>query len=244
MRGDYRPPKEDMYRERDSRKELAGDFQTKFHLESNDVMRLKAARDQGRLLTEDEEEWQEVRVETRLPFDTVCPKLSSKWENQLARLRVAVDQREMLGEYAPLSEFQHRDLAVGKRFVTNFTLPQSDHGLDGKFIEPLIATELRMKARDLARLRGTLDEVGNSEARNRQKEMPGSKGRGGKAPAPPLRKTALASTGSELVRCDTAATVASQDLFGPRYVFPTATINREGINIREVLLKSTLRKMG
>ena len=71
--------------------------------------------------------------------------------------------------------------------MTNFTLPQSDHGLDGKLIEPLIATELRMKARDLARLRGTLDEDGSSEARSRQKEMPGSKGRGGKTPAPLLK---------------------------------------------------------
>lgn len=151
----YHVATDDLFREErpDANVDKEHAFSCVFHRDDNESMRLQAARDQAGLLNGQPrsprgllEADMRRRWDKRPPWDGVCPNMSSKWENQVARMRVAVDQEDFTSDGHMPEDFQHRTLAKGvQSFVTNFHSVRAPLNMDGTRVELLVETEAKRR---------------------------------------------------------------------------------------------------
>ena len=124
-------------------------FTTISHRLDKHDMLVAAAKWTGNMMTQvREEEQSPPKIVHSQPWLNRVPDQCNKWENMLARIRVATDQINIAGAYEVPGNFQHKTLATGVRpFVTKFFRPDKATPLDGTPIPLLTATETEIMRR-------------------------------------------------------------------------------------------------
>ena len=119
-------------------------FSTIFHRKSNLQMNIEKAKSQGSMMVDIKEEEVTPSTDTRQPWILAVPDQCNKWENFLARVKVAADQSGTRDIYNDKLKYEHRDLAKNRKpFIAKFTLPSKDIPISEK-IPLLTATEAKL----------------------------------------------------------------------------------------------------
>jgi hypothetical protein len=157
MQGDYKPLSDYCHRIEDPKKDMDPEkaFNTVFHVDNCLTLQLRAAKEQAGLLSEppkieDPHFAALMRKRARLgrnEWIRALPNTSSKWANQVARMKTAVDQEDF-NEDGRLEggpcEYSHRNLKneknLKRRFKTFFRPPNA--GVGGKNIDSTTPTLL------------------------------------------------------------------------------------------------------
>jgi hypothetical protein len=143
--GEFHIEKDDQYRpEQPDRWTGNGNFNTIFHRESNLEMNIAKAKSQGNMMIGTKEEDTTPYHDSRKPWVLTVPDQCNKWENFVARVKVATNN--MHGPYDDKTTFEHRDIAKNKKpFIAKFSLPTKNVPISRKIIPLLTATEARIK---------------------------------------------------------------------------------------------------
>ena len=147
-KGEFVVEREDRFRPtRPDRWMSKSNFNTIFHRKSNLEMNIEKAKSQGSMMVDSKEDELTPSTDTRQPWILAVPDQCNKWENFLARVKVAADQSATNGIYNDKLQYEHRDLAKNRKpFIAKFSLPSKDIPISRKEIPLLTATEAKVRA--------------------------------------------------------------------------------------------------
>ena len=146
-RGKFLVERDDKYRpEQPDRWMAKSNFNTIFHRTSNLEMNIAKAKSQGNMMVGTREEDAMPYTDSRKSWVLRVPDQCNKFQNFLARVRVATDQKEDHDKYSNKGIYEHRDLAKNKiPFIAKFTLPTKEVPISRKVIPLLTATEAKIR---------------------------------------------------------------------------------------------------
>ena len=116
-KGEFVVERDDRFRPtRPDRWMSKSNFSTIFHRKSNLEMNIEKAKSQGSMMVDIKEEEVTPSTDTRQPWILAVPDQCNKWENFLARVKVAVaDQSGTRDIYNDKLKYEHRDLAKNRK---------------------------------------------------------------------------------------------------------------------------------
>ena len=197
MQGDYAPLSDYCHRPENAKQTMNPEkpFNVVFHLDNCLTLQLRAAKEQAGLMSasteiEDPHFAALMRKRARLGRDDwirALPDTSSKWANQVARMKTAINEEDF-NEDGRLEggpcEYTHRELATGNhlvpKFKTFFRPPNAGIGgqnIDSTYPKLLCKTENELthaaKERIWARAR-LVDEAAKAHAMMKQQALMGA----------------------------------------------------------------------
>jgi hypothetical protein len=142
-------PRDDVHRPENPDKWLANDtFRTESRRKDNFDLRIAATKSLGNMMgLLRDPEMPPKRIKRRSWVNRV-PDQCNKWENFLARVKVAADQAGSTGSYEASTEFRHRPPSPeGRTFRTKFKKTMKGVPMSGTQIPLLSATEAEINRR-------------------------------------------------------------------------------------------------